>query len=68
MKLRVAVAGAGVFRRHHMRVLQALETAELRGVYDLNANRAALACRLLRSGLTFLIEKQIAPTLAEAAS
>ena len=43
MKLRVAVAGAGVFGRHHMRVLHALENAELTGVYDLDANRAALA-------------------------
>ena len=43
MKLRVAVAGAGVFGRHHMRVLRTLETAELTGVFDIDPARAAQA-------------------------
>jgi len=101
MKLRVAVAGAGVFGRHHMRVLKALDSAELTGVYDTDATRAAEAaaeygvsafpslealaasadaaivavpttahaavgCALLDAGLDVLIEKPIAPSLAEA--
>lgn len=43
MKLRVAVVGAGVFARHHMRVLRTLETAELTGVFDIDPARAAQA-------------------------
>jgi len=43
MKQRIAVAGAGVFGRHHMRVLQTLDTAELTGVYDIDPARAAEA-------------------------
>ena len=43
MKLRVAVAGAGVFGRHHMRVLRGLETADLAGVFDIDPARAAQA-------------------------
>ena len=43
MKLRVAVAGAGVFGRHHMRVLKTIENAELTGVFDIDPARAAEA-------------------------
>ena len=43
MKQRIAVAGAGVFGRHHMRVLKTLDTAELTGVYDIDPARAAEA-------------------------
>ena len=42
MKQRVAVAGAGVFGRHHMRVLKSLETAELTGVYDIDPARVGI--------------------------
>lgn len=101
MKPRVAVAGAGVFGRHHMRVLKSLDTAELAGVYDTDSIRAseaaaehgvaayssleelaadaqaaivavpttahaATGCFLMDAGLDVLIEKPIAPTLAEA--
>lgn len=101
MKLRVAVAGAGVFGRHHMRILQAMDEVELAGVFDTDAEKCAAAaaefgaqafgslddlaaaaqaavvavpttahaatgCALLEKGLDVLIEKPIAPTLAEA--
>ncbi|MBM3768789.1 MAG: gfo/Idh/MocA family oxidoreductase, partial [Acidobacteria bacterium] len=35
--MRIAVAGAGVFGRHHLRVLQSLENIELVGVFDADA-------------------------------
>src|SRR5215471_4655517 len=40
-KLRVAVVGAGGFGRNHTRVYRELETVELVGVYDEDAQRAA---------------------------
>lgn len=40
MNPRVAVAGAGVFGRHHMRVLHGLESATLAGVFDIDQQRA----------------------------
>ncbi|MBM3785290.1 MAG: Gfo/Idh/MocA family oxidoreductase [Acidobacteria bacterium] len=40
MSLRIAVAGAGVFGRHHLRVLQAMEGVELTGVFDTDRERA----------------------------
>jgi predicted dehydrogenase len=40
-KIRVAVAGTGEFGRNHARVYRELESAELTGVCDLDANRAA---------------------------
>jgi predicted dehydrogenase len=40
-KIRVAVVGAGEFGRNHVRVYRTLESAELVGVYDQNAERAA---------------------------
>jgi len=40
-KIRVAVVGAGEFGRHHARVYRELETVELVGVYDEDAQRAA---------------------------
>ena len=42
-KLRVAVIGAGVFGRHHLRILSQCEAAELAGVVDVDAARADAA-------------------------
>jgi predicted dehydrogenase len=42
-KIRVGVAGAGTFGRHHLRVLRSMERAELAGVVDIDPNRAAAA-------------------------
>lgn len=42
-KLRVAVAGAGVFGRHHMRVIHASPRAELAAVVDVDGAKAAEA-------------------------
>jgi predicted dehydrogenase len=100
-KIRVAVAGAGEFGRNHARVYRELPGAELAGVYDRDAARAAaiaqeygtkafasleelrgkvdaasvavptvahaeMGCRLMEMGIDVLVEKPIAPTLAEA--
>jgi predicted dehydrogenase len=40
-RIRVAVAGCGEFGRNHVRVYREMECAELVGVYDLDAVRAA---------------------------
>jgi predicted dehydrogenase len=40
MSVRVAVAGAGIFGRHHMRVLSTLPGALLAGTYDIDPTRA----------------------------
>src|ERR1700736_4129535 len=40
-KIRVAVVGTGEFGRNHARVYREIEGAELVGVYDQNAERAA---------------------------
>jgi len=42
-KPRVAVIGAGSFGRHHLRILSKSENAQLAGVVDNNADRAAAA-------------------------
>lgn len=42
-KLRVAVVGAGVFGRHHMRVIHQLPAVELAAVVDVDAAKAAEA-------------------------
>jgi len=42
-KLRVAVIGAGVFGRHHLRILSQCEAADLAGVVDVDAARADAA-------------------------
>lgn len=43
MNIRIAVAGAGVFGRHHLRVLKSLENVELVGVFDADGARTAAA-------------------------
>ncbi|HTR38017.1 MAG TPA: Gfo/Idh/MocA family oxidoreductase [Bryobacteraceae bacterium] len=42
-KIRVAVIGAGVFGRHHLRILNKSDSAELSGVVDIDSERAAAA-------------------------
>jgi predicted dehydrogenase len=42
-KIRVAVVGAGVFGRHHLRILSQSPGAELAGVFDIAHDRAAAA-------------------------
>lgn len=42
-KIRIGVAGAGNFGRHHLRVLRSLGSADLAGVTDLDPARAAAA-------------------------
>ena len=44
-KIRVAVAGAGEFGRHHARVYCEIEGAELIGIYDQDARRAATVAK-----------------------
>src|SRR6195256_5326884 len=44
-KIRVAVAGAGEFGRNHARVYSEIEGAELIGVYDQDARRAAAVAK-----------------------
>ena len=41
--MRIAVAGAGVFGRHHLRVLKSLPNVELTGVFDADPARTAAA-------------------------
>jgi len=44
-KVRIAVIGAGVFGRHHLRILKQAETAELVAVMDTNPDRACAAAQ-----------------------
>lgn len=44
-KTRVAVVGAGVFGRHHLRILSQSPAARLAGVFDIDADRAAAAAK-----------------------
>jgi predicted dehydrogenase len=44
-KTRVAVVGAGVFGRHHLRILHQSPAAQLAGVVDLAPDRAAAAAK-----------------------
>lgn len=41
--IRIAVVGAGVFGRNHLRVIRETPAAELAGVYDIDAERGAAA-------------------------
>lgn len=45
VKVRVAVAGAGMFGRNHLRVIRESGTAELAGVFDLDAAKAQAAAQ-----------------------
>jgi predicted dehydrogenase len=40
MSIRIGVAGAGVFGRHHLRILQSLPGVALTGLFDTNEERA----------------------------
>ncbi|HTS50735.1 MAG TPA: Gfo/Idh/MocA family oxidoreductase [Bryobacteraceae bacterium] len=42
-KIRVAVVGAGVFGRHHLRILSLSQNAQLAGVLDVDPGRASAA-------------------------
>ena len=44
-KIKVAVIGAGVFGRHHLRILSQSPAAQLAGVVDLDSDRAAAAAK-----------------------
>ncbi len=48
-KIRVAVVGAGEFGRNHARVYRELDTVELVGVYDQDAQRAAAVAAEFRA-------------------
>jgi predicted dehydrogenase len=68
VKPRVAVAGAGAFGKNHLRVIHQTEHAELAGVYDLDAERAAsvaepYGCRVFAS-LDELVQNADAAVIA----
>lgn len=100
-RIPVAVIGAGVFGKNHLRVVRDSAGAELSGLYDVDPSKAAaageefrcpvfasieeaadrskaaivavpttahaaVACKLMKRGLDVLVEKPIAPTVAEA--
>jgi len=56
-KIRVAVAGAGEFGRNHARVYREIEGAELVGVYDLDARRAAAIAKEFRTKVLSTLEE-----------
>jgi len=56
-KIRVAVAGAGEFGRNHARVYREIEGAELIGVYDQDARRAAAVAKEFQTRVLATLEE-----------
>ena len=56
-KIRVAVAGAGEFGRNHVRVYREIEGAELIGVYDQDARRAAAVAKEFQTKVLATLEE-----------
>ena len=56
-KVRVAVAGAGEFGRNHARVYREIEGAELTGVYDQDAGRAAAVAKEFQTNVFANLEE-----------
>ena len=56
-KIRVAVAGAGEFGRNHVRVYREIEGAELIGVYDHDARRAAAVAKEFHTKVVATLEE-----------
>jgi predicted dehydrogenase len=65
--IRVAVIGVGHLGKHHARIYSALEGASLVGVVDAKQDRAAeIALPFLERGVSVLVEKPLARSVAEA--
>src|SRR5438445_13813781 len=56
-KIRVAVAGAGEFGRNHVRVYREIEGADLIGVYDHDARRAAAVAKEFHTKVVATLEE-----------
>jgi predicted dehydrogenase len=56
-KIRVAVAGAGEFGRNHVRVYREIDGAELIGVYDQDAGRAAAVAKEFQTKVLATLEE-----------
>jgi len=56
-KIRVAVAGTGEFGRNHVRVYREIEGAELVGVYDQDARRAAAVAKEFQTEVFATLEE-----------
>ncbi len=56
-KIRVAVVGAGEFGRNHVRVYREIEGAELIGVYDQDARRAAAVAKEFQTKVLATLEE-----------
>jgi predicted dehydrogenase len=56
-KIRVAVAGAGEFGRNHARVYREIEGAELIGIYDQDARRAAAVAKEFQTKVLATLEE-----------
>jgi predicted dehydrogenase len=56
-KIRVAVAGAGEFGRNHARVYREIEDADLIGIYDQDARRAAAVAKEFQTKVLATLEE-----------